>query len=509
VRGASSAQTLVLLDGVVLNDPVLGAFDWSTPATAGLERVEVARGPFSALWGSAAMGGVVQLVTRAPGGRELGARLEAGSNDLAHVALGAGAPFGRFALDVAGDLRRGDGELDNDLFDADQGQLRLDARPVEGLRVGLIGRTGDAETGLPYDFFGAPSPRRRQRSESRLVALPVDWSRGDWSLEAHAARTESRLELEDAGDPFAANDNDTEREQARVELAWTPSAALSLAGGLERGREVASSSSAFGAGLDRARQTTDAAFAEVGWRARRFRFDVGARRDEHSEFGSATSLRGGAVVDLGAGLRLRAGYGESFRAPSLGDLYFPGFGNPRLAPERGESAELGLEADAGALNARVTAFRTDFEELIQFSFASFLPENIGRARAEGVEGSLAARGRLWRGLLHATWLAASDLDSDRPLPRRPEWSAALVADRAAERWSAGATVRYTGDREDVGGVPLDAFAVVDLRASWTARPWLAPFARVENLLDERYEEAIGFPAPGRGFALGVTLRSPR
>jgi vitamin B12 transporter len=161
------------------------------------------------------------------------------------------------------------------------------------------------------------------------------------------------------------------------------------------------------------------------------------------------------------------------------------------------------------VTARLAAFRTDFEDLIQFSFATFLPENIGRARTEGIEGSFDVRGRLWRGLAAATWLAATDLATDLPLPRRPEWSASVVLDRVAEHWSAGATARYVGERDDVGAVPLADYAVVDVRASWSAREWLAPYARVENLLDEGYEEAIGFPAPGRGFTVGVALRSPR
>src|SRR5690606_24975199 len=132
-----------------------------------------------------------------------------------------------------------------------------------------------------------------------------------------------------------------------------------------------------------------------------------------------------------------------------------------------------------------------------FSFATFLPENIGRARSEGIEGSVETRGRLWRGLAAATWLDAVDLATGLPLPRRPEWSASVVLDRVAERWSAGATARYGGERDDVGAVPVAEYTVVDVRASWSARPWLAPYARVENLFDESYEEAVGFPAPGR------------
>lgn len=509
VRGAATAQTLVLLDGVVLNDPVLGAFDWSTIPTAGLDRVEVARGPFSALWGSSAMGGVVQLVTRDPVGQQLGGRLEGGSNSYRHLSASGATRLGPVTADLSAALRRGDGELDNDFFDAGHGQLRVDARPLEGLRVGVLARALDAEIGLPYDFAGVPSPHRRQTSDSRLIALPIDWTGGDWSVEARWADTASDLDIADADDPFASSANQTARGQARVEVAWAPSKSVELAGGIERQRERATTSSAFGPGLDRDRQVTEAAFSELSWRGDRFRADLGLRYDDHSAFGSESSVRGGVVVALGSRARLRASFGESFRAPALGDLYFPGFGNPDLRPERGESVELGAEFDSGAVNARLAAFRADFDDLIQFSFATFLPENIGRARSEGIEGSVETRGRLWRGLAAATWLDAVDLATGLPLPRRPEWSASVVLDRVAERWSAGATARYVGERDDVGAVPLAEYTVVDVRASWSARPWLAPYARVENLFDESYEEAVGFPAPGRGFAVGVALRSPR
>ncbi|MBP1644041.1 MAG: TonB-dependent vitamin receptor [Acidobacteria bacterium] len=509
VRGASSAQTLVVLDGVTLNDPVLGAFDWSATPTEGLERVEVARGPFSALWGSGAVGGVVQLVTRATGARSVSTHLEAGSHDYRRGALSAAAPLGPVALALAGHLRRGEGELANDFYDGEGGRLRADWTALDGLRIGLSGQAGAAHIGIPYDFSGAPSPAREQRSRSGLLALPADWTRGDWSVQVRLASAEGEIDLEDADDPFAASAIDTEREQARATATWNASESFWVAGGAERGRELASTASAFGPGLDGARATTEALFAQAGWSGRRLRVEAGARHDDHSAFGAETSLRGGAVLALSGRARLRASYGESFRAPALGDLYFPSFGNPDLQPETSTSVELGLEGELGAWSARLAAFRTDFEDLIQFDLVTFVPGNIGRARAEGVEATLEARAGAWLGRLDATWLDATDRATGAPLPRRPEWSAALVADHTGARFGAGATVRYVGAREDVGRVALGDHTVVDLRASFTATAWLSPYARIENLFDAAYEEAAGFPAPGRGFAAGVALRSPR
>src|SRR5690606_5278226 len=171
LRGGSGAQTLVLLDGVVLNDPALAAFDASTTSTEGLDRIEIVRGPYSALFGSGAIGGVVQLVTREPAGRQLDLRLEGGSNEYGRASLIAAAPVGPLALDLSGHWRQGEGRRDNDDFDSDAGQLRAQLDPVGSWRFGLLARVGRIETGIPDDGFGTLTPRRRQDGTAELLAL--------------------------------------------------------------------------------------------------------------------------------------------------------------------------------------------------------------------------------------------------------------------------------------------------------------------------------------------------
>jgi vitamin B12 transporter len=507
VRGAASAQTLVLLDGVALNDPVLGGFDWSSVATDGLDRIEVARGPFSAQWGSQAMGGVVHLVTRRGGGRAGGLALEGGSDDQARAGGYVTLPFAPFAFDAAASVRRGDGQLANDFFDAHEARARLDWTAGDGVRVGLLARVADAEIGLPYDFFGVPSPARRQESDSTLVALPVDWTRPSFALETQLARHDGDLALADPNDPFAASDSETTREQARVVARGRLGERWRLAGGADYDRQEATTATAFGPGLASERQSNRALFAEASYAAGRLRVDAGARRDEQSEFGGETSARAGAVVDLGRGGRLRASWGESFRAPALGDLFFPFFGNPDLEPERGESWEVGWELARGAWSGRLAGFGSDFENLIQYDPISFLPQNVGRARARGVEASLGWRGREVAARLDATWLDSEDLATGAPLPRRPEESAALVVDWRRDRWSAGAALRYVGAREDTGRIELPSYAATDLTAAWEASERWRPYARVENLFDRDYEEVAGFPAPGRSWMVGLSFRS--
>ena len=506
-RGTSSAHTLVVVDGLAWNDPVLGGFDWSALATAGLERVEIVRGPFSSLWGSRAVGGVIQLVTRGAERRSLALDAEAGARELARVALFAAAPLGRFGLDAAAHAREGEGALDNDFFEAREARVRLAVALPGGVRLAVRARSSEEEVGIPADFSGLPSPRRRQSADSRQLALPVDWSNAAWRLEGLAARIDTELELADADDPFAASRSEASREQARATLSRRFSDHLWVAGGAERERERATTASAFGPGLADHRQTSRAGFAQAAWTPGRVRLDLGARRDEHSQFGGETTLRLGGVVELGRASRLRASWGESFRAPALGDLFFPFFGNPDLRPERGRSWELGVERERGGVTARLTGFGSELDDLIQFDLGRNLPFNIGRARIRGLESTVELRRGAWRARADATWLESEDRATGAPLPRRPRWSGSTLVDGELGRWSVGATVRAVGAREDVGRRPLASYTVADLRA---ARPlsarWRA-FARLENLLDRDYEEVTGTPAPGRSWAVGVALRA--
>ncbi|MDQ1346655.1 MAG: vitamin transporter, partial [Acidobacteriota bacterium] len=140
-RGTNSSHTLVLWNGIELNDPYLGGFDWSTLATDGVERIEVVRGPFSALYGSNALGGVVQLVTRRGGGdgTHLGdARLEGGSNDYLRGGVSGGRRIGALAVDLSGHLRRGDGEIANDFYDGEEVDLALDGALGDSATLGAL-----------------------------------------------------------------------------------------------------------------------------------------------------------------------------------------------------------------------------------------------------------------------------------------------------------------------------------------------------------------------------------
>ena len=482
-RGTSSAHTLVLLDGVVLNDPVLGGFDWATPAPEGLERVEVVRGPYSALWGSSAVGGVVQLVTRAPATSIWDVRLEGGSHDYLRAGVSAAAPLGPLAFDLSGHLRRGEGELDNDFFDGEQAHLRADWRPHDGLRVGLLGRAADARIGLPFDFFGAPSPRREQASESELVALPVDWTRGDWRFEGLLARTDTELELSRPGRRLRR-----EHQPRRAGAGARTRRLEFVVGVLDR----AAASSASG------RPPPPRARSAPVWKRPGRRPTPRSPRRPGAEsargskpacatttirrFGTETSARGGVVVSLGraraAARELRRVVPRAVARRSL----LPVLRQPRARPERGESFELGVEAELGISRLRLAGFRQRPRR-----------SDPVRLRDSSCRSTSAARGPRGRGLARVARGSLAGA-SRRDLARHRGPRHRQRRCRAGRRWSAsgarflrpgeldaGATVRYVGERDDLGGAPLASYTTVELAGSWRALGWLAPYARVENV----------------------------
>ena len=506
-RGTNSNQTLVLVDGVRLNEPLLGGFDWAFAMPEEIARVESVRGPFSVLYGSAAIGGVVQLLTRHEPGATL--RLEGGERSYRRAGLATGFVRGALSGALSGAWREGEGELPNDGFDGGAGRLRLDWQARPGLTAGLAGRWQEAEIGLPYDFFGAPATERRQESELRHLALPVSWQTRTLTVSGSAARVEQEVILADPHDPFAASRSEAWGTQLRATAQRHLGEQWELAAGAEWERQRASSADAFGGGLDGARERRSGGFVQTTWRGARARVEAGVRRDDHDSFGGETSWRGGALVRVHDHLRLRASYGEAFRAPSLGDLYFPGFGNPELRPERSRGAELGAEGEAGPWRLAATLFENRLRDLVQFDFVSFLPFNTGRARTRGLE--LEARATFAAGWLRAsaTRLEAEDRATGAPLLRRPRTAAALAGGVAAGQWALHGGVRYVGERTDVGSIELAAYTVAEAGVSWQATARIQPYARVENLFDRAYEEVTGYPAPGRTWIAGVAFRAGR
>jgi len=509
-RGTESDHTLVLWNGIELNNPYFGGFNWAFQPTEGLARVEVVRGPFSALYGSDAVGGVVQMVS---GSREgLGLQIEGGENGYARTALQFGLVGESVSFDLAGHVRRGDGELDNDFYDSDEIVARLDWEIGRGMSLGALVRANDSETGIPLSS-GFPSPERRIAWEERELSIPFRFEREDWRLEAQLSTVEYDSQFSDPGDAFGFTGSQTESRSIRGRVAATRQLgdSRSLSFGFDTETLEVDDRSVFGVNLDGAEQQTDALFAEWHQEIGAWLFDVGIRYDDNDAFGSETSPRLAIGRNFGGGGRLFLSYGESFRAPSIGELFFPFSGNAELKPEVGRSFEVGYALESKGWDLRVAFFENRLEELIDFDFLTFTNINIGEARTRGLELAVGYEASNWSLRWNGTYLEAEDRGTGLDLLRRPSESSTLVAGWTPSRWSLSAVARYVGDRDDVdpvtfGRAESDSFTTVDLSARWNWSERFSPYARVENLFDREYDEVLGFPAPGQTWIGGIALR---
>ncbi len=545
IRGANSSHTLVLVDGVRVNSPAVGGYDLAALTTDGVERIEVVRGPQSALYGSEAIGGVIAVYTRrgTGGGLDGSATAEAGSEESHRLATSwrGGGTIGVGDTGGAGDTGAGrtwdwslaaaQSQFDG-VSSASEAAGNTEEDPfrnatVSGLagldlagggRVEVSVRTLDSDTGLDGFAFGiGPVDDPNYLLDRRAVYANLRLERpvtARWTQHLRLGTAREELAATDPDTPFQAFATDTVVSdavaQADLRLAGAGEAedpladslfsdTLSLGAGFERREGDAAGS--FDESVDVA-----SAFAEnrLAWRGRLF-VTAGARFDDHSVFGGETTWRGTASWLAGGGARVHGSWGTGFKAPTFNELYFPFFGNPALEPETSTGWDLGVEVERGAWRGDVTGFDNDVDNLIAFDLATLRAENVAAARIRGVETQLA-----WQPApgLEAragyTWTDSEDRATGLPLARRPEHRGTLGAlwDPTG-RWDASLTLIAVADRIDSDGTPMEDYQRLDLTAGWRALPRTTLYLRLDNLLDDEAAEVNGYTTPGLVATLGL------
>ena len=508
LRGANSTHTLVLVDGVRVNSPFFPGYDFTLLSTENIERIEIVRGPFSALYGSESIGGVVHVFTR-PAGDKFSGRVvgEAGNHDQRELEAFASAGTTFFGIAASARDRQDNGDRVNDDWRERSGSLRLEGR-FGDTRVALEGSTADGELGLPGPVGGETPENRYFPREDRIVlpatfhpasghsaSVTLGWVRSRPSFESPSfqSHTDARTLEGRAADTFSAG-------------------AHRLTAFAEWQRWKVEDSSNFGVNLDGEHATIwsvgseDSIDLAGGWLA-----TAGLRYDDHSRFGDVWSPRASISWRTGR-WKLRASGGTGFRAPSVGELFYPFSGNPDLQPERSTSYDLGAEYEVAGGRASASVFWNDFRHLIVYDFATGLNFNVGRARSRGAELS-------WRQAISSvtsvdagyTYLDTEDRDTGLALIRRPRHSGFLgMTLTPVSRLDVSPRAVFVGPRSDVKAlsttdrVEEPSYWRFDLYARYRMGS-LAPYLRAQNLNDRRYEEANGFPASGRRIAGGLEV----
>jgi len=512
LRGANSTGALVLVDGARLNYPSFGGYDFSTLTTEAIERIEIVRGPFSALYGSDALGGVIQIFTRSAGNGLSGrASVEAGNAGIREGE--ASASYGNGPWGFSASIR--DGQVDGDRPNSDwrqkSGAARIESRPADGARIALEGSIVDGEVGVPGPVGLLPSNARSTWREER-IALPASFRPADGhQTTLFVASVISRPTFSDPNPDFPFFGKTRNRSlQTRAGDTWT-AGDNRLTGFASWERDQVDDTSNFGVNLQGQHTTIWGIGLEDSIRVTdRITATGGARYDSHSQFGSAWSPRATLVWRSADSLwKLRASGGSAFRAPSVGELYYPFSGNPDLKPERSVSWEAGAERAVGNGRAEVSLFWNDFRDLIVYDFARSQNFNVGRARARGVEAVFRHEfGARVGADVGYTYLDSEDLRTGEALLRRPRHRGFLsLALHPLSGLTVSPRATFVGARRDANpasGIHFDnpSYARYDLFASF-AIGRIAPYVRLENLTDRRYDEVAGYPAAHRRFVGGI------
>jgi vitamin B12 transporter len=520
-RGANPAHTLVMWNGIEINTPFFGGYDWGQFSTSGVEQIEVVRGPYSALYGSDAMAGVINILT-IPTHSGLVASVEGGGQGLLNAQLSGayvGGRDGGLMLSGAFESRRDDGFADNDDFDQQSANVALRWTSASHFSIGLTGRFTTYELGVPTNLNAAldalvPSLLRRQDGNERQLAIPIEQTFGRFSYEVLLAENRREDTLDDPGDPFGPFFQNTDSVTRRARLTTRTKTAIgTIVAGAEGENTTVDDVTNFGPNFLDKKRTERSLFIEDRYTraigSNRLELSGGFRYDDYETFGSETSPRLAAAW-LAGRTKLRAAYGEAFRAPTVGELYSPFGGNVDLQAERSRSVEAGIDRyfDRGVVS--LTLFQDRYRDLI--TNAGFVLANVGRARARGVE--LSTQGRVTpnvNGGLTYTWLDAEQLDSGLQLLRRPRHSGSAFVSVRHGITELNVTLLRTGVRQDILPVlPFtrttnDAHTTIDANVQMDLGRF-TPYVKIENVTDVEYEEVRGYVSPSRRAVVGVRFR---
>lgn len=540
IRGADSDQNVVLIDGVKLNDPsgTGGGFNFGNLLVGNIERIEVVRGSQSVIWGSQAIGGVVNLLTAAPtDDLRVNARVEGGWRDTYQAFGNVSGRFGPVAASAGGGYYRTDGfstfneargGRERDGYENVGANARALVDVADGVSIDLRGFYSRGETDID-GFISSAQPLGDTpevgRTEEFVGYGGLNAALLDGRFRNRFAFAYTRTDRRNTNPALTSPVTfDAEGENERFEyqgiLDLDPVDAT-FGAETERSRYVSAS---FGGAPLGADVRINSVYGEASVKPfAGLIVTSGVRYDDHDTFGDATTFAASGVYSPNGGAsRIRAAYGEGFKAPSLFQLY-SNFGNTALEPERSESWEVGVGQRFGEqVELSATYFHRDTANQIDFISCMRNPiaicvgrpsgtyDNNRLTRAKGVELSATLRPiDRFTVVGQYSFIDAENRLTDRQLARRPRQTVSMVADYSFPfGLQAGATVAHVGDSFDnaANTTRLDGYVLADIRAAFPIGDHIELFGRVENLFDEEYETIFRYGVAGRAAYAGVRLR---
>lgn len=506
LRGSESNHTLVLIDGVRINTAKDGAALLQNIPTSQIDRVEVVRGPRSSLYGSDALGGVIQVFTRKADKTFSGvSEATVGNRGTLQLSqfLGGQLDGTQWDLNISDFSSNGEDaqqSIEPDKDGYENRSISAGLRQQVGDQLSLGARIYRAEGDLEFDSSFPMGTDHRTAFIQQTLSGTADYLLTEnTNIKAQLSRAEERTKdfTDGTTDGSAIGTRDTYSLQVDHTLADEQIITL----GLEQAYDAVD-----GPSLDFARDQRRNSAVFTQWLGSRdaLNYQLSLRFDNNQQFGSQTTGNATFGYAVNPWFNPYASYGTAFVTPTFVDLFYPGFGNPGLRPEKGRSFELGSKGGRDGWHYNLSAFASRTDNLIIFSGTSFLPENINQAHMRGFEVSLSKAWQHWWFELAGSFTRALDDDTDLQLIRRPKWNGRASLRYSEDTWQLRTDLRSQGASWDnnfnnfpAERVRLGGFMLVDISTTRQLYKGLEIEGKVSNLFDRDAVTVFDFNNRGR------------
>ncbi len=546
IRGTESDHVLILIDGVEVTDPAAGnRYEFAQLSLNGVERIEVLRGNYSAEYGSEALGGIINIITRTPTENDISAQVETGSFDRHSGTIDIDAVYKSLDFSLSGRYFETDGESftpsrirrlnastiqyeERDGYRNNNVKVNAGLLLVPETNTKLSMKSEYSQTNLEYDRNDCEDLELEQSSYTKRTTFALSGNYFDgiwnpiWRMDYYESDRHER-NVRNSCDSLNMRSERYKGERFKLNWhnVWQPRPSWDIAFGVETELEQAHTDGEFDASA-----RTNALYTELRYTPTPdWHLNVGWRNDDSDDFASERSYQVGAVLHANLNTRLHFNYATAFRAPSLIDRFrdFPAFNfsaNPNLKPETSRGWEVGIEQNWLRWRYGFTYFNTDINDLIVYTFnpIDFTSTliNQDQARIDGLEGFITFRAdRTFVTRLDYTQTSAHDQSNQRLL-RRPLRQAVLSIDYdpdegALAGWSFDMTLNYRGpqsDGERVSFAPISkgGYTLANLNLNYTINDRLKLYGGINNLFDKSHEPIDGYQGTGINAHIGLSLR---